>query len=212
MVWQFITPAAPHQNGVSEALVKSSKYALKKAIGEQILTPFELYTCLLEIANLVNQRPIGRIPNDLDDGSYLCPNDMLLGRSSSNVPQGPFKATKNPRDRVEFVQRIVDSFWVRWTTDVFPSLIPRKKWSVDRRNIQVNDVVMTVDTNAVRGKWTIGRITKVHPGSDGKVRNVTLKTPTGEHRRPVTKIAVIYPNEGYGDDDVVIGGGECCEQ
>ena len=110
------------------------------------------------------------------------------------------------------VWRIVDSFWVRWTTDVSPSLIPRKKWSVDRRNIQVNDVVMTVDTNAVRGKWTIGRITKVHPGSDGKVRNVTLKTPTGEYRRPVTKIAVIYPNEGYGDDDVVIGGGECCEQ
>ena len=137
---------------------------------------------------------------------------MLLGRSSSNVPQGPFKATKNPRYRVEFVQRIVDSFWVRWTTDVFPSLIPRKKWSVDRRNFQVNDVVMTVDTNAVRGKWTIGRITKVHPGSDGKVRNVTLKSPTREYRRPVTKIAVIYPNEGYGDDDVVIGGGECCEQ
>ena len=149
MVWQFITPAAPHQNGVPEALVKSSKYALKKAIGEQVLTPFEFYTCLLEIANLVNPRPIGRISNDPDDGSYLCPNDMLLRRSSSNVPQSPFKATKNPRDRVEFVQRIVDSFWVRWTTDVFPSLIPRKKWSVDSRNIQVNDVVMTVDTNAV---------------------------------------------------------------
>jgi hypothetical protein len=41
---------------------------------------------------------------------------------------------------------------------------------------------MTVDTNAVRGKWTIGRITKVHPGPDGKVRNVTLKTPTGDFR------------------------------
>ena len=104
MVWQFITPAAPHQNGCTESLVKSCKYALKKAIGEQILSPFELYTCLMELAKLVNQRPIGRIPNDPDDGSYLCPNDMLLGRSSSKVPQGPFKATKNPRDRVEFIQ------------------------------------------------------------------------------------------------------------
>ena len=37
--------------------------ALKKAIGEQVLTPFELYTCQLEVENLVNQRPIGRIPN-----------------------------------------------------------------------------------------------------------------------------------------------------
>ena len=135
MMWQFITPAAPHQNGCTESLVKSCKYALKKAIGEQVLTLFELYTCLLEVANLVNQRPIGRIPNDPDDGSYLCPNDMLLGRSSSKVPQGPFKATKNPRDRVEFIQRIVDSFWVRWTNDVFQSLVPRKKCSVSRRNV-----------------------------------------------------------------------------
>ena len=133
MVWQFITPAAPHQNSCTEPLVKSCKYTSKKAIGEQILSPFGLYTCLMEIANLVNQRPIGRIPNDPDDGSYLRPNDMLLGRSSSKVPQGPFKATKNPRDRR--IQRIVDSFWVRWTNDVFQSLVPRKKWSLDRRNV-----------------------------------------------------------------------------
>ena len=208
MVWQFITPAAaaPHQNDCTESLVKGCKYALKKAIGEQILSPFELYTCLMEIANLVNQRPIGRIPNDPDDGSYLCPNDMLLGRSSSKVPQGPFKAIKNPRDRVEFIQRIVDSFWVRWTNDVFQSLVPRKKWSVDRRNVQVNDMVMTADANAIRGKWTIGRIVEVHPGSDGKVRNVTVGTPTGEYRRPITKVSVIYPAEGYEDDDVVIAG------
>lgn len=77
--WRFTTPASPHQNGCAEALVKSCKVDLKKAVGEQILTPFELYTCLLEVANLVNERPIGRIPNDPDDGSYVCPNDMLLG-------------------------------------------------------------------------------------------------------------------------------------
>ena len=101
--------------------------ALKKAIGTQVLTLFELNTCLLEVANLVNQRPIGRIPYDPDDGSYLCPNDILLGRASSHVPQGPFRETKNPRLRVEFVQKIADSFWKRWTRDVFLPLIPRKK-------------------------------------------------------------------------------------
>ena len=49
MRWQFIMPGAPHQNGCAEALVKGAKKALKKAIGEQVLTPFELYTCLLEV-------------------------------------------------------------------------------------------------------------------------------------------------------------------
>ena len=78
MEWKFTTPAGPHHNGCAEALVKSCKNALKKVVGDQVLTPFELYTYLLEVGNLVNQRPIGRVPNDPDDGSYLSPNDMLL--------------------------------------------------------------------------------------------------------------------------------------
>jgi len=195
--WIFTTPAAPHQNGCAEALVKTCKSALKKAIGEQTLTPFELYTCLLEVGNLVNQRPIGRVPNDPDDGAYLCPNDMLLGRATSEVPQGLFKDTANPRHRVEFVQRIVDSFWKRWNRDVLPTLLPTKKWNVHRRDVRVNDIVTLGDNNAVRGKWVIGRIMEVYPGADGRVRNVRVKTPTGTYSRPIGKIAVIHPAEGY---------------
>ena len=78
----FITPCAPHQNGCAEALLKACKKAFKTAIVEHVLAPFELYTCLLEAGNLVNQRPTGRIPNDPDDGAYLCPNDILLGRAT----------------------------------------------------------------------------------------------------------------------------------
>ena len=194
--WTFTTPAAPHQNSCAEALVKSCKRSLKIAIGEQLLTPFELYTCLLEIANLLNQHPIGRIPNGPDDGAYLCPNDMLLGRATLEVPQGRFKDTRNPCKRVEFVQRIVDSFWKRWTRDVFPTLVPRKKWHIENRNVPVDDIVTVANQNSVRGKWAVGRVTKVHPGADGRVRNVTVKTATGEYSRPVTKIAVIHPAEG----------------
>ncbi|XP_068742081.1 uncharacterized protein [Montipora capricornis] len=195
MHWKFTTPAAPHQNGCAEALVKTCKNALKRAIGSQLLTPFELYTVFLEVANLVNQRPIGRIPNDPDDGKYICPNDILLGRASSEVPQGPFKETQNPRHRVEFLQKIVDSFWKRWNRDVFPSLVPRKQWQIERRNVKVNDIVTVADSNAVRGKWCTGRIMEVYPGPDGRVRNVKVKTSTGVYSRPVTKVAVICPAE-----------------
>ncbi|XP_068682177.1 uncharacterized protein [Montipora foliosa] len=195
MHWKFTTPAAPHQNGCAEALVKTCKNALKRAIGSQLLTPFELHTVFLEVANLVNQRPIGRIPNDPDDGKYICPNDILLGRASSEVPQGPFKETQNPRHRVEFLQKIVDSFWKRWNRDVFPSLVPRKQWQIERRNVKVNDIVTVADSNAVRGKWCTGRIMEVYPGPDGRVRNVKVKTSTGVYSRPVTKVAVICPAE-----------------
>ncbi|XP_014672987.1 PREDICTED: uncharacterized protein LOC106813369 [Priapulus caudatus] len=67
VTWKFTTPLAPHQNGCAEALVKCCKLALKKSISKQRLTPFELHTCLQEVANLVNERPIGRVPNDPDD-------------------------------------------------------------------------------------------------------------------------------------------------
>ena len=161
------------------------------------MTPFELYTCLLEVANLVNQRPIGRVPNDPDDGAYLCPNDMLLGRASFQVPQGPFNETRNPRKRVEFIQQIVDFFWRRWTRDVFPLLVPRRRWNVDRRNVCVDDFLMVQDSNALRGKWITGPLIEVYPGQDGKVRNVKVKTPTGEYSRPITKIEVVQPAEGF---------------
>ena len=83
MKWRVTTPAAPHHNGCAEALVKSCKKALKTAIGKQVLIPFELYTYLSEVANLVNQRPISRIPNDPNDSTCRCPNDIFLERSTS---------------------------------------------------------------------------------------------------------------------------------
>lgn len=80
---------------------------------------------------------------------------------------------------------------------MFPSLIPRKKWNAEKRNVQVDDYVMVQKPNAIRGNWNVGRIVKVYPGQDGKVRNVKVKTSSGVYDRPVTKIAVLHPAEGY---------------
>ena len=83
---------------------------------------------------------------------------------------------------------------------MFPSLLPRKKWHSEKRNVRVDDFVIMQSPNAVRGKWNVGRIINVYPGQDGRVRNVKIKTRDGEYQRPISKIAVIYPAEGYDDD------------
>ena len=110
MQWEFIPADAPWQNGISEALVKSVKKAMSIAIGENTLIFSELQTVSYEAANLVNERPIGRHPTMPEDGSCLCPNDLLLGRTLPRVPSVPFKQTSNPKHRYEFVQRIIDAF------------------------------------------------------------------------------------------------------
>ena len=148
------------------------KRAITLAIGDGTLTFSELQTVCFEAANLVNERPIGRHPTLPDDGSYLCPNDLLLGRATSRIPSGPFERTDNPRHRCEFIQGIIDNFWRRWTRDFFPSLIIRQKWHTATRNLRVGDVVLIQDSNQIRGQWKLGKVSEVFPGDDGRVRKV----------------------------------------
>ena len=77
---------------------------------------------MFEAAELVNSRPIGKHPTNPEDGTYLSPNDLLLGRSGANAPQGPFKDHSTTKQRFEFVQIVVDAFWKKWTKDYFPTL------------------------------------------------------------------------------------------
>ena len=80
------------------------------------------------------------------------------------------------------MQKIIDSFWKRWNRDVCPSLLPRKNWQVEKRNVTPDDIVVVSDPNACRGKWSIGRVLEVHSGPDGRVRNVEVKKSTGTYR------------------------------
>ncbi|CAC5404639.1 unnamed protein product [Mytilus coruscus] len=84
MEWEFTKAAdAPWENGCSEALIKSVKKSLSLAIGQSIMTFSELQTVLFEVANILNERPIGTSTSDPNEGTYLCPNDLILGRASS---------------------------------------------------------------------------------------------------------------------------------
>lgn len=162
-------------------------------IGESTLTFSQLQTACYESSNLVNERPIGRHPTSPDDGTYLCPNDLLLGRATPWVPSGPFRQASNPKHRYEFVQRIVDAFWKKWIRDFFPSLIVQQKWHTARRNVMVGDVVLMQDANQVRGNSRLGIVSRVDPGDDGRVRRVEVQYKNPKPGEAVEK----YKGPGY---------------
>ena len=172
--WHFCPADAPWQNGATEALVKTAKRNLTAAIGAQILSFSELQTVFAEVSQLMNQRPIGVSPTNPDVGSYLCANDLLLGRATSHIPQGPFLERASYKHRYDFLQSIVQSFWRKWSRDLFPQLVIRQKWHVDKRNVKVDDVVLVQDNNSIRGQWNMAVVKETFPGSDGRVRNVKL--------------------------------------
>ena len=44
-------------------------------------------------------------------------------------------------------------------------------------------------------QWPLARVVKVHPGRDGLVRVVTVKTNNGIYTRPVNKTVALLPCE-----------------
>ena len=205
--WQFSPGDAPWQNGCAESMVKAVKKAITAVIGQQVLTHVELITVMFEIANLLNERPIGKRSNDIDDGTYLCPNDLLLGRATTRVPSGPFDSNVTPRKRFRFLQNLVNAFWTKMMKFYFPTLLEQQKWHTSRRNAQRGDIVILQDTNAVRGNWRLGKICEVHTSSDGTVRRVTVgykntdDTPNYNGRpwvnveRAIQRLIVVLPAE-----------------
>ena len=117
------------------------------------------------------------VPTYVPTISYLDGQHRKFHRAHSKIQ-------KNPRLRVEFIQRIIKSFWRRWQRDVFPTLIPIKRWHTEQRNVRKDDIFVVGIEHANRGKWTISRVLEVFPGKDNNVRNVRVKTPTGLYHHP----------------------------
>jgi len=87
----------------------------------------------------------------------------------------------------------------------------RSKWRVQKKGINVGDVVLVKEDNSPPTHWPLGVITKLHPGSDNTVR-VTHRmrsggyekmdnsemAPTREFKRPVAKLIYLPTNDEYG--------------
>ena len=191
--WEFSKSAdAPWENGLSEALIRLVKKALPLAVGSSILTFAELQTVFFEIANLLNERPIGIKNNDPNNGTYLCPNDLLLGRSSSRVPPGILDENCGIDRRWVFVQQIVNAFWKKWQRDYFHSLIIRQKWHVKNRSLQVGDIVLVQDANMIRGNWRLAQVKEAVPGKDGLVRDVMLRVKNQDDAKSYKGLPDMY--------------------
>lgn len=82
---------------------------------------------------------------------------------------------------------MVHSFWKRWSNDYITSLQQRGKWHKQCPNINIGDLVIIKETNIPPSHWMLCRIILLHPGTDGEVRVVTVKTAQTTLKRPVVK-------------------------
>ena len=175
--WTLAPAEGPHQNGLSEALIRSVKRSLKHKITQNnILTFAQLQTIFYEVANIINSRPIGIISDsDPEQPSPITPNHLILGRATAEVPQGPFEIGASKNKQFRFLQSLVDSWWKTWYETVFPNLVPSYKWLQRHRSVKVGDVCLIRYKNEVRSTYRLGCVEDVKRGIDGLVRTVILK-------------------------------------
>ena len=190
--WHFSPPTGPHFGGAWEKLVSSTKNALKDTLGNRCVDEEVFRTVIKNVQALVNSRPLTHLSVDPNDPEPLTPNHFIHGRAFPHIPLDLVSEEDiNSRTRHLAAQAYLDFFWERWLDEYAPYLTKRGKWTQQRRNVRVDDIVLIVDSRNLRGQWPLGRVIEVMPGKDGKVRVVRVKTNFGEYVRPVAKLCVL---------------------
>ncbi|XP_062557399.1 uncharacterized protein LOC134222271 [Armigeres subalbatus] len=190
--FKFIPAKSPNFGGLWEAAVKSMKQHLKKTIGLRTVTPDELNTVLTQIEACLNSRPLTQISNDPSDLGVLTPGHFLVQRPLTavagpwlkDIPEGRLSRWQQAEN---FVQRV----WSRWSTQYLSDLHNRTKWSRQKNNLFVGTMVLIKEDNLPPLKWLLGRVTQVHPGADGNIRVVTVRTRDGNFVRAISKICIL---------------------
>ncbi|XP_038068389.1 uncharacterized protein LOC119737840 [Patiria miniata] len=189
--WQFNPPAASHMGGVWERQIRTCRKVLSSLLHDEVLDDERLDTLFCEVESIVNDRPITAVSEDPKDLEPLTPNHLLKLGHGHPVPLRDLKATDQYGKRWKHVQLLVERFWKRWTAEYLPTLQRRQRWLEPQANFKAGDLVLVKDDNLPRSQWPLARILKTFPGADGLVRSVEVRTATGNHVRPITKLCLL---------------------
>ena len=145
--WFFSPADSPHRQGVVESLIGSVKRSVKVLYGHGLRLSWPQYVTLgYQVADLINSRPLGIVGEVGDCLEVLTPNNLILGRHSSDNPGNWAKYSGSPQ--ISTLNKIISSFWARWMEVVKPALIMERKWNADIRNLRVGDVMLVLENDS----------------------------------------------------------------
>ena len=177
--WEFV-PVGCQWRNQTEAMVKVLKTALHHALPSgQVLRYSEMVTLLARVAFSINSRPlalgdVSGTSQQEDDLMPLTPNQLLLGHTTSEVPDMEYDDCDKFSSRLNYIQSVHNEWWRRWIQDVLPTLIPCRKWKNQKRNLKLGDVVMMRYQGNLVNDYRLAMVTEVFPDERGIVRTVRV--------------------------------------
>ena len=170
--FKFGIPLHSAGQGPVERLIKEVKRCIK-IISDGLGTFGETETMLFEASYMVNSRPLQFYPRAGEDG-FICPNDILFGRSTKEPPAMDFENCGLAQRSAE-QQRIMGEFWEQWSTSYLQNLHRYQRWTRGERNLRPGDLVLVLDKKVFPDKFLTGEIISVVTADDGMVRRVNVR-------------------------------------
>ena len=200
---------------MAERAVGMAKSTLSHQLdGNKSLDFSQVEALFLRVSHILNSRPVGARVLTEDDFHAISPNDLLLGRATRKredwEAEIPTRAV-DPAKTLAAEEELCERWWAEWIRVAFPLLVPRGKWTVQHRNLEVGDIVLLrYEAKFSKDRYRLAKVQRVHPDASGVVRTVTVgmrprdardrtlpyrSRPLLEFEVAVQRLVVILPKE-----------------
>jgi len=197
-VWVFNSPHSSHMGGIWERMIGVSRRILESMLSNtHTLTHDVLATLMAEVSAIINSRPIVPVSTDPECPEVLSPSALLTMKLDlDQQPVDEMSLKDLYKDQWKRVQYLANQFWLRWRKEFLQSLQTRPKWHHDQSPLKVNDIVLLRDYDVPRNCWPKGRVNKIFPSTDGKIRKVELCIINAEGKqsflvRPIVEMVLL---------------------
>ncbi|XP_062581612.1 uncharacterized protein LOC134243375 [Saccostrea cucullata] len=140
---------------------------------------------------MILTQKIGHLPESLPDidpkelykyPSFLTPA-MILTQKIGHLPESlpdidPKELYKSQR---HYVQTLAAEFWRKWECEYLSALQTRRKRTLEEPSLKEGDVVMLEESESPRNQWSVARVNRIFPSTDGHVREVEVRVVRGGH-------------------------------
>ena len=151
------------------------KKTLDSTINSQEKLNFsELETMLISAANVMNDRPLTVRVYDEHTFHPITVNQILLGRTTTNISSIDYQSAGSALERLEYREEVETAWWNQFAAQVLPTLIPFTKWKEEYPNREVGDIVLVHYPGLKKAEYRMGKVSKVMPDKQGKVRTVEV--------------------------------------
>ena len=169
---------AHYMHGRVERKIRHIRESLKRSLDGYKLSIIEWETLCAEIANCINDLPIGlmNVNTDLGNLDLLTPNRLLLGRNNDRSPIEPVEMT-NKADKIIEANKEIFRVWFKcWLIEIVPKLMQQQKWFKGDRILKIGDIVLFKKTEKeLECQYKYGKIKDLKYSQDGIPRSAIVE-------------------------------------